>query len=157
MLLLRVMVYFRQRGWIGGARALHVDYGTWGEEGPGLGQLLREVCKALEVPLISRQKPLERGASNFEMRARLLRLEEFRAQSSPDTWVVTGHHLDDSLEWSLMQQMKGQSLRALLGIPLRHGRILRPLLCLTRAQITALCAHNGIAYRDDPTNGDGRF
>lgn len=154
-LLLKVMADFARRGWVGGVRAVHLDHGTWG--GAALRRSLRRFCREEGVGLDVVRRPLPPRAPNFEKRARDLRLEELGRHAGPRSWVALGHHLDDSLEWSLMRQASSCSARAALGIPLRRGRIVRPFLCLSRRQITALCRAAGVPWADDPSNRDERL
>ena len=47
--------------------------------------------------------------------------------------------------------------RALLGLPARRGRLVRPLLGLTREQLRSLAEAAGLPFADDPSNADPRF
>jgi tRNA(Ile)-lysidine synthase len=42
-------------------------------------------------------------------------------------------------------------------MPRERGRILRPLLCLTRADVLSYLAERGISFQTDATNGDDRY
>ena len=152
VLLLKVMIHFKHKKWIKDVHALHVDYGTWGkaqEVQCGLVSMCREENIGIDI----RKHPLKKETSNFESLARRIRYKEF--DSFATDWIVLGHHLNDSFEWSLMQQLKGCS--KILGIPLRRGKFLRPLMCLSREHIGRLCKENGFPYWDDPTGVDLRF
>ena len=47
--------------------------------------------------------------------------------------------------------------RALLGMRPRDGRLIRPLLEVTREQTAAYCRARGLAWREDASNTDPRF
>src|SRR5438270_4815163 len=47
--------------------------------------------------------------------------------------------------------------RALLGMVAAEGRLIRPLLALTREQTAAYCRERGLAWREDASNADERF
>jgi tRNA(Ile)-lysidine synthase len=47
--------------------------------------------------------------------------------------------------------------RALLGMRPRSGRLVRPLLTVTREETGAWCRARGLAWRDDATNASGDF
>ena len=47
---------------------------------------------------------------------------------------------------------RGSSLRGAAGIPPKRGRIIRPLIEVTRAQIEEYCAENGLDFVTDSTN-----
>ena len=67
--------------------------------------------------------------------------------------VATAHNADDNLETVLFNLTRGTGLRGLRGIlPVRDGKYIRPLLCLTSREIRDICAALGIAYVEDSTN-----
>jgi tRNA(Ile)-lysidine synthase len=67
-------------------------------------------------------------------------------------WLATGHTLDDQAETVLLQLLRGAGPDGLAGMPVRSGRLLRPLLTTRRAETRACCTATGLAWRDDPTN-----
>lgn len=66
--------------------------------------------------------------------------------------TATAHHRNDNAETILMNFMRGSGLSGLCGIPYIRGRIIRPLLDVTRAEIEKYCEDNGIKYVTDATN-----
>jgi tRNA(Ile)-lysidine synthase len=62
------------------------------------------------------------------------------------------HHRDDSVETVLLNLVRGTGLRGLTGIQPRNGSILRPLLCVSRAEIETFLAEKGQKYVTDSTN-----
>jgi tRNA(Ile)-lysidine synthase len=68
------------------------------------------------------------------------------------SWLATGHTLDDQAETVLLQLLRGAGPDGLAGMPVRSGRLLRPLLDVRRAQTRACCAAAGLPWREDPTN-----
>jgi tRNA(Ile)-lysidine synthase len=67
-------------------------------------------------------------------------------------WLATGHTLDDQAETVLLQLLRGTGPDGLAAMPVRSGRLLRPLLAVRRSETRACCAATGLAWRDDPTN-----
>src|SRR5690625_5529761 len=61
----------------------------------------------------------------------------------------------------LMGFVRTASTKALSGIPIKRafvtGLIVRPLLCVTKADIVAYCEMNDITPRMDPSNQDDRY
>jgi tRNA(Ile)-lysidine synthase len=69
-------------------------------------------------------------------------------------WLATGHTLDDQAETVLLQLLRGAGPDGLAGMPVRSGRLLRPLLGVRRAETRDCCAAIGVGWREDPTNDD---
>src|SRR5262249_61213025 len=57
----------------------------------------------------------------------------------------------------LMRVLEGGGLRGWAVIPPTRGRIIRPLLDLRRAELTAYLDAVGLGWIEDPTNRDLRF
>ena len=157
VLLLKVMAYFKRKKWINNLSAVHIDYLTWGRKRLELQKDLKVLCREESVDLKIFERELKEQSPNFEMKAREIRFKEFETFANKKTWIVLGHHISDSLEWSLMQQMKSSSSQAMLGIPLKRGRYLRPFMCLTRNHISSFCHFNSIPYWNDPSAENFRF
>ena len=66
--------------------------------------------------------------------------------------VATAHTQDDNLETVLLNLTRGTGLAGLTGIPPKRGRLIRPMLVCTRAQIEAYLAEHGFSYVTDSTN-----
>lgn len=145
------------QGKIGPIRAVFIHHHTR----PGQdydARLVEDFCQDLGVPFeILHAQGLDGVTSNFEKKARVKRRELLlnHLQKGERLWL--GHHLDDSYEWSLMQRYRTNNPKSTLGIPVRNGVIIRPFLCVTRAQIKTLSLNEKIVYAEDPTNADTRF
>lgn len=73
------------------------------------------------------------------------------------TPVATGHTASDQLETILYRLAASPGRRALLGMAAQEGRIVRPLLGVTREQTAAYCQARGLKWREDESNEDERF
>lgn len=91
---------------------------------------------------------------SIEMAARDLRYSYF-SQLKRDICadaICVAHHQDDSVETVLMNLIRGTGIDGLTGISPKNGDIVRPLLCVSRADIeNELCAA-GQDYVTDSTN-----
>jgi len=96
---------------------------------------------------------------SLETAARQARYAFFRRflKSREKALLLTAHQADDQVETVLMNLMRGTGLRGLKGIPARRGRIGRPLLQTTRAELENWVAKRGLAYREDESNSSPRF
>ncbi len=86
--------------------------------------------------------------------ARYAFLEWVAASLGPSALVATAHTADDQAETVLLNLVRGAGLRGARGMPSRRGIIVRPLLRARREVLRAALDGLGVAYRDDPTNGD---
>lgn len=71
--------------------------------------------------------------------------------------LAVGHHADDQAETVLFRIMRGTDLRGLRGIPVRRGRIVRPLLSFRREELEAYLRSVGTLWIEDPSNLDRRW
>jgi tRNA(Ile)-lysidine synthase len=68
--------------------------------------------------------------------------------------IAVGHSADDQAETFLLRLMRGAGTRGLAGIRPRVGRVVRPLLELSRDEIRAYVSGRGLPFREDSTNRD---
>jgi tRNA(Ile)-lysidine synthase len=73
------------------------------------------------------------------------------------TAIATGHTASDQVETILYRLAASPGRRALLGMPAREGRLVRPLLELTREQTAAYCRARRLSWREDSSNDDERY
>lgn len=66
--------------------------------------------------------------------------------------VLTAHNADDNGETILLNLCRGAGTDGLRGIPRQRGKILRPLLDVTRKEIEAYCQAAGLRFVTDSTN-----
>ena len=146
-----------------GARvaALHVNYGLR-EGADGDEALCRELGERLGVPLtverVSLAAAAPGGSGNLQAEAREARYalaEALVARSGGD--YATAHTASDQAETVLYRLAVSPGRRALLGMEARRGRVVRPLLAVSRAHTHAYCEARGLPWRDDPTNADPSF
>ncbi|NPA39953.1 MAG: tRNA lysidine(34) synthetase TilS [Thermodesulfobacteria bacterium] len=121
-------------------------------------------CKKKRIPCFLSAAPVaeyaKREGLSLEMAGRELRYTLWnRLCAKYDLQkVVLAHHLDDLAEEIFMRLIKGTGKRGLAGIPIkREGRIVRPLLFVTKDEIISFAKQRGISWREDYTNKDLRF
>jgi tRNA(Ile)-lysidine synthase len=138
--------------------ALHVNYGLRPEADDDQAHCER-LCRRLGVSLEAvAVRPEERGGGNLQAWARELRYRLAGERvGEGDGVVAVGHTASDQAETVLYRLASSPGRRALLGIPARQGRVVRPLLSVTRAQTARYCAARGLAWREDATNDSGEF
>ncbi len=101
-----------------------------------------------------------RRRRNLEATARELRYRYFFSLISQGKLdkVATAHNANDQAETVLLRLLRGAGTRGLAGIyPALEGKILRPFLGLTRAEIEQEVARQKLEFRQDATNRNTRF
>jgi tRNA(Ile)-lysidine synthase len=71
--------------------------------------------------------------------------------------VAAGHTATDQVETILYRLASSPSRRALLGMRKREGRIVRPLLGVTREETAAHCRERGLSWREDDSNASRAY
>ena len=140
----------------GRVAALHVDYGLRGEESDGDADAVRALCAALAVrcEVVRAPAPPQRG--NLQAWARDLRYA-LAVEHAGGALIATGHTASDQAETVLYRLVSSPGRRALLGMAAREGRLVRPLLDLTREDTGAYCRERGLRWREDSSNASARF
>jgi tRNA(Ile)-lysidine synthase len=136
--------------------ALHVNYGLRAQESDGDERHVREVCEFLGVRCVCVAAPPAPVRGNLQAWARDVRYAR-ALELSPSALIATGHTASDQAETVLYRLAASPGRRALLGMAPREGRLVRPLLRLTREQTAAHCVDRGLRWRDDSTNDSSRF
>ena len=135
------------------ASALHVNYGLR----PGADDdeaFVRELCARLGVELhVERVELGEEG--NLQERAREARYSLAEGLAEGD--YAAAHTASDQAETVLYRLAVSPGSRALHGMAPRRGRLVRPLLAVTRDEVRAYLRARGLDWREDPSNADRRF
>ena len=137
--------------------AVHVNHGL--QSAAADWQLHCEwVCRLLRVPFLARQVEVSPGRSGSEAAAREARYAVFEDVLEEGAVLFLGHHLDDQVETFFLRLLRGAGVQGLAGVPaersLAQGRVVRPLLQLTRSQLQAYADTHGLSCIDDPSNAD---
>ena len=138
--------------------AAHCNFHLRGDESDRDEAFCVELCQQLGVELhrahFDTREYAELHKVSIEMAARELRYKWFEQlrQDIGAAGICVAHHRDDSVETVLLNLVRGTGLRGLTGIQPRNGSILRPLLCVSRAEIEVFLAEKGQKYVTDSTN-----
>jgi tRNA(Ile)-lysidine synthase len=140
--------------------ALHVNYGLRAEA-DGDERHCRALCERLGVALEvvhTRAEGDPDPPGNLQAWARELRYRAAEELARPkDALIATGHTATDQVETILYRLAASPGRRALLGMAARDGRLVRPLLELTREQTAAYCRARGLEWREDSSNDDEHY
>lgn len=91
---------------------------------------------------------------SIEMAARTLRYDFFEQllQERELDCVAVAHHREDNTETVLLNLLRGTGIRGLRGIQYRNGKVVRPLLDVSRQEIEDYLAECHQDYVTDSTN-----
>ncbi len=138
-------------------RALHVNYGLRAEADEDQRHcegLCAELGVALEVVRAERPPP----PGNLQAWAREVRYAAAWALAERgEALVAVGHTATDQVETILYRLAASPGRRALLGMPAVEGRLVRPLLSVSREQTASYCRERGLGWREDATNEAGTY
>ncbi len=139
-------------------RAAHCNFHLRGDESDRDEHFVTELCKRLNVLLDVKHFDVpaymsEHGVS-LEMACRELRYEWFDKLVAEHgcQCIAVAHHNDDNIETFFLNALRGTGIAGLTGMKPRNGNVVRPLLCVSRAEILELLSELGQDYVTDSTN-----
>ena len=137
-------------------KALHFEHGIRGQASKDDAEFVRRVCLEKGIPFVSESADVPAYAKerkqSIETAARILRYDFFSRSGCKK--IATAHHADDCAESILMHVLRGSGLAGLVGIQPKNGRIIRPLLCVSKTEIRQYIRDNQIPFCEDETNFD---
>ncbi len=147
----------------------HVNHGLRGAASDADERFVAELAAKLDLPCVvervdpealRRDRP-SRARPTLQEAARRARYDALSrlAERAGCERIATAHTLNDQAETVLLRLLRGTGPDGLGGIPERSadGRIVRPLLGVSRAQILAYASARGLTWREDASNADPRF
>ncbi|MGH2769922.1 MAG: tRNA lysidine(34) synthetase TilS, partial [Actinomycetota bacterium] len=130
----------------------HVDHGMRPDSAAD-AEHCRRIAGELGLPVELARLPTP---PSTEAQARLGRygaLEKMAGRAGVNR-IATGHTLNDQAETVVLRLARGGYP---LGIPPRRGRIVRPLIEVSRRDTEAFCRRHGVPFLVDWTNADLRY
>ena len=143
--------------------AIHINHMLRGSESDADEAFTREICSKMGINLrslafdineVSRKERI-----SLEEAGRETRYREFQrfADEIGAARIAVAHNKNDQAETILMNLFRGTGLQGLTGMDYIRGRIIRPLLSITRHEIERYCEENSLGYRIDSSNLKGDF
>lgn len=140
----------------------HVDHMFRGEQSYEDLQFVKQYCQKLNVKFeyerIDVTNYMKKTGQSSQVASRNCRYAFFAkvmANNGLDT-LALGHHGDDQVETILMRLTRGSAGEARAGIPITRdfngGKIIRPLLCVSKTEIEDYCSKHNLQPRYDYSN-----
>lgn len=141
---------------------VHCNFMLRGVESDAETQFIESFCSSNGILIHTKYFDTNTIAANtkesIQITARNLRYQWFQEiMSLGFDYVLTAHHLDDSLETVLINFSRGTGLEGLTGIPAQNGNIIRPLLPFSREEIEHFAEKNQIQWREDSSNASDKY
>ncbi len=143
--------------------AAHFNHNLRGEESDGDEAFVAGFCRDRNITCYTgsgdvKAEALRRGVGTEEA-ARDMRYAFFQetAEKTDAVRIATAHTADDNAETVIFNLARGAGGKGLSGIPPVRGNIIRPILCLSRAEVEEYLEKNGIPHREDSTNSSDDY
>jgi len=137
--------------------AIHVHHGLSANANDWL-TLCQNQCDHLGVHFVSERVSVNNQQGSIEQAARQARYQVFDKYIMAGDALFLGHHQDDQIETFMMRLMRGSGMTGLTAMEserqMGHGKLLRPLLAVTRAQIEEYADRHALPFVQDESNDD---
>ncbi len=139
---------------------VHVNHMIRGAEADRDQRFCEDICKKYGVELVTYKIDIpalaKKTGKGIEETARDERYRVFYGELEKRGFdaILTAHNSDDNCESVIFNMARGAGLNGLCGIKPKNGKVLRPLIYLSKDEIFSLCAENNIEYVTDSTNAD---
>lgn len=134
--------------------AAHFNHRLRGEESDGDEAFVKALCDRYEIPLHLGSGEIVPGKKGLEAAAREARYAFLRGLPGK---IATAHTADDNAETVLLHLVRGTGLKGLGGIAPVNGRVIRPMLTVTRREVELFSAEYALPHREDSTNATDLF
>lgn len=141
----------------------HCNFQLRGKESDDDENFVKSQTEKLQIPLFIQKfdtkSIVETQKLSIQLAARKLRYDWFYELMNENgfDYILTAHHLDDSLETFLINFTRGSGLDGLIGIPEQNDKIVRPLLIFSRNEIETFAQENQITWREDSSNSSDKY
>ena len=134
--------------------AAHFNHHLRGEESQRDAAFVEQLCRRYDIPLHMGEGTILPGKKGLEAAARDARYGFL--QTLPGK-IATAHTADDNAETVLMHLIRGTGLKGLGGIAPVQGRIIRPMLKVTRQEVEEFLQEWCLPHMEDSSNGSDAF
>ena len=134
--------------------AAHFNHHLRGEESDRDEQFVRDFCEGYGIALHVGSGNVVSGPKGLEAAARDARYAFLCGLPGK---IATAHTADDNAETVLMHLVRGTGLKGLGGIMPVNGKVIRPMLNVTRQEVEAFLAEYHVSYITDSSNAEDDF
>lgn len=141
----------------------HCNFQLRGEESLRDEKFVQSLGEKYQVKVWIRHFDTAQYASSNKLSiqeaARYLRYNWFNEllKENDFSFLLTAHHLDDSIETSMMNFFKGTGIAGLRGILPRQGKIIRPLLFAGKQELQDYAVNQSLQWVEDSSNESDKY
>lgn len=147
-------LYLLREKWNFSLAAAHYNHSLRGEESDRDQAFVEELCFRYDIPLYKEKGSVTAGKKGLEAAARDAR---YAFLLSLPGKIATAHTADDNAETVVMHLVRGTGLKGLGGINPVRGRIIRPMLTVTREEVLSFLQEYHLSYVEDSSNNTDDF
>ena len=134
--------------------AAHFNHHLRGEESDRDESFVRSFCNQFDIPLHVGSARVIPGKKGLEAAAREARYAFLRDLNGR---IATAHTADDNAETVLLHLIRGTGLKGLGGITPVHGKVIRPMLTVTRQEVEDFLSEWCLSHIEDSSNGSDAY
>lgn len=134
--------------------AAHFNHGLRGAESERDAAFVRDFCDRFDIPFYCGSARVEAGKKGLEAAARDARYGFLKSLPGK---IATAHTANDNAETVLMHIVRGTGLKGLGAIAPVNGKLIRPMLLVTRKEVLSFLEENNLHYVTDSSNGEDVF
>ena len=127
----------------------YFDHGT--DFGNKSKRFVKDFCDSRDIPIVVGLN--YNGCPSEKSLEEHWRDERYKFLHSFDNPVITGHNLDDVIEWFLFSSVHGQGKI----IPYQNKNVFRPFISTSKRSLEDWCESKGVPFMVDPANEDRKF
>ena len=132
----------------------HCNFKLRKEESDLDEEFVKKYCFENSIPFFSKNFDTNIPKHSLQMAARALRYDWFNylLKKKKLNYILTAHHLDDSLETFILNLSRATGIKGLMGIKSNNDMIARPLLVFSKDRILEYAKKNDLKWREDSSN-----
>lgn len=134
--------------------AAHFNHRLRGEESDRDEEFVRQFCAKYDIALVVGDRQVVAGKKGLEAAARDARYAFLKTLPGK---IATAHTANDNAETVLMHLVRGTGLKGLGGIAPVNGKLIRPMLEITRQEVMDFLAEYHLEYVTDSSNETDAF
>lgn len=141
----------------------HCNFNLRGEESAGDEMFVKGLAEAYQVDLFVKsfdtKDYAKQNSLSVQEAARNIRYKWFDELSVEKGFdrIALAHHKDDVTESFFINLIRGSGLKGLKGIPVKRGKIIRPLFFASKEEIEKYAMNNALDFKEDSSNKSDKY